>query len=65
MGNSTPLILGDYLGNIAVDTFLELSQVVEYSPNSLKLASNYLEVLATSLDYGASLEALKRRNQIF
>jgi histidinol dehydrogenase len=62
LGQSTPKLIGDYLGNIGVETFLQVSQVVEYSPLACQQMADCLETLAKAEEYAANLEALRFRN---
>jgi histidinol dehydrogenase len=61
LGNSTPKFVGDYLGNITTETFLQMSQVIDYSPLALQREQATLEILAAAEEYQAILAAMRSR----
>jgi histidinol dehydrogenase len=64
LGNSTPKFVGDYLGNISTETFLQMSQVIDYSAQALQLEQATLETLAAAEEYQAILAALRARSNL-
>ncbi|ACK66653.1 Histidinol dehydrogenase [Rippkaea orientalis PCC 8801] len=77
MGSATPKAIADYLGNsgmilppsgivryastLGVETFLKPSNLIQYSPTSLKKLSDTLQLLAEAEGFLANTEAIRLR----
>lgn len=69
MGSSTPKIVGEYFGGtafalatgIGVETFMQSSSVIEYSPIALRQFSGVLQVLAEADGYLSGIDAIRLR----
>ncbi|PSF31129.1 histidinol dehydrogenase [Aphanothece hegewaldii CCALA 016] len=69
MGSSTPKIVGEYFGGtafalataIGVETFMQSSSVIEYSPIALRQFSNILQILAQADGYLSGIDAIRLR----
>lgn len=69
MGSSTPKIVSEYFGGtafalatgIGVETFMQSSSVIEYSPIALRQFSSILQVLAQADGYLSGLDTIRLR----
>lgn len=69
MGSSTPKLVSEYFGgtafalatNISVETFMQYSNVIEYSPIALRQFSGVLQVLAEADGYLSGIDAIRLR----
>lgn len=68
IGSSTPKNVGEYFGGTAfvatgirVETFMQSSSVIEYSPIALRQLSNVLQVLAEADGYLSGIDAIRLR----
>ncbi len=71
VGSSTPKIVGDYLGgsalafgsSLGVENFLATSNVLHYTPDSLKQLSKSLQILARAEGFSAGAGGLQLRDE--